>query len=112
MGACDTCRGFGRTIGIDMDLVIPDHSLPLAEGAVKAFGNPDNDRMEFADLMDFCRRQKIPTNIPFKKLKAAHKKAIVKGTSSYYGIEGFFRWLESRSYKNDCAGISIPLSQL
>ena len=99
MGACDTCRGFGRTIGIDMDLVIPDHSLSLAEGAVKAFGNPENKRMEFADLMDFCRRQKIPTNIPFKKLKAAHKKAIVKGTSSYYGIEGFFRWLESRSYK-------------
>ena len=99
MGACDTCRGFGRTIGIDMDLVIPDHSLSLADGAVKAFGNPENDRMEFADLMDFCRRQKIPTNIPFKKLKAVHKKAIVKGTSSYYGIEGFFRWLESRSYK-------------
>jgi excinuclease ABC subunit A len=38
VGACDTCRGFGRTIGIDMDLVIPDHSLSLAEGAVKAFG--------------------------------------------------------------------------
>ncbi|MGD9324231.1 MAG: excinuclease ABC subunit UvrA [Desulfobacterales bacterium] len=99
MGACDTCRGFGRTIGIDMDLVIPDHSLSLAEGAVKAFGNPDNDRMEFADLMDFCRRQKIPTNIPFNKLKGDHKKAIIKGTPNYYGIEGFFRWLESRSYK-------------
>ena len=99
MGACDTCRGFGRTIGIDMDLVIPDHFISLADGAIKAFGNPDNDRMEFADLMDFCRRQKIPTNIPFKKLKAAHKKAIIKGASSYYGIEGFFRWLESRSYK-------------
>ena len=99
MGACDTCRGFGRTIGIDMDLVIPDHSLSLAEGAIRAFGNPDNDRMEFTDLMDFCRRQKVPTNIPFEKLKAAHKKAIIKGTATYYGIEGFFRWLESRSYK-------------
>ncbi len=99
MGACDTCRGFGRTIGIDMDLVIPDHSLSLAAGAVKAFGNPDNSRMEFTDLMDFCRLQKIPTDIPFKQLKAAHKKAIIKGTSAYYGIEGLFRWLESRTYK-------------
>ena len=99
MGACDTCRGFGRTIGIDMDLVIPDHSLSLAEGAVKAFGNPDSDRMEFTDLMDFCRRQKIPTNIPFGKLKAAHKNAVIKGTSTYYGIEGLFRWLETRTYK-------------
>ena len=56
-----------------MDLVIPDHSLPLAEGAVKAFGNPDSNRMEFADLMDFCRRQKVPTNIPFEKLKPSKK---------------------------------------
>jgi excinuclease ABC subunit A len=99
MGACDTCRGFGRTIGIDLDLVIPDPSLSLAEGAVKAFGNPESDRMEFKDLVDFCRAQKIPLDIPFKRLKAAHRNAIVKGTSAYYGIEGLFRWLESRTYK-------------
>jgi len=99
MGACDTCRGFGRTIGIDMDLVIPDHSLSLAQGAIKPFGTADNGRMEFEDLMDFCRRQKIPTTIPYRKLKAAHQKAIVKGTSDYYGVEGLFRWLESKTYK-------------
>ena len=99
MGACDTCRGFGRTIGIDMDLVIPDHSLSLKDGAIKPFGLADNGRMEYGDLMDFCRRQKIPTGIPFARLKAAHKKNIIEGTSTYYGIEGLFRWLESRTYK-------------
>jgi excinuclease ABC subunit A len=99
IGACGTCRGFGRTIGIDMDLVIPDHSRSLEDGAIKPFGNPENHRMEFEDLMDFCRRQKIPTNIPFRNLKATQKKAIIKGTSTYYGIEGLFRWLESRTYK-------------
>jgi len=99
MGACDSCRGFGRTIGIDLDLVIPDHSLSLGEGAIKPFGTPENDRMEYRDLMDFCRRQKIPTEMPYRRLKAAHKKAIIKGTSTYYGIEGLFRWLESRTYK-------------
>jgi len=99
VGACDTCRGFGRTIGIDMDLVIPDHSLSLQDGAVKPFGTADNGRMEYGELMDFCRRRKIPTDIPFARLKAAHKKAIIKGTSSFYGIEGLFRWLESRTYK-------------
>jgi len=99
MGACDTCRGFGRTIGIDMDLVIPDHSLSLKEGAIKPFGTSDNGRMEYKDLMDFCRRKKIPIKVPFANLKAAHKKAIIKGTSTYYGIEGLFRWLESRTYK-------------
>jgi excinuclease ABC subunit A len=99
MGACDTCRGFGRTIGIDMDLVIPDHSLSLKDGAIKPFGTSDNGRVEYGDLMDFCRRQKITTDIPFSRLKAAHKKAIIEGTSTYYGIEGLFRWLESRTYK-------------
>jgi excinuclease ABC subunit A len=99
MGACDACRGFGRTIGIDLDLVIPDHSRSLQDGAIKPFGTADNDRMGYGDLMDFCRRQKIPTDLPFAKLKAAHKKAIIQGTSTYYGIEGLFRWLESRTYK-------------
>ncbi len=99
VGACDTCRGFGRTIGIDMDLVIPDHSLSLEQGAIKPFGAKENGRMEFGDLMDFCRKQKIPTTIPFGKLKAADKKAIVEGTPDYYGIKGLFRWLESRTYK-------------
>jgi excinuclease ABC subunit A len=98
-GACDTCRGFGRTIGIDMDLVIPDPSLSLARGAIKPFGSAENGRMEFGDLMDFCRLRKIPTTIPWRKLKAAHKKAIIKGTSTYYGVEGLFRWLETRTYK-------------
>ncbi len=99
MGACDACRGFGRTIGIDMDLVIPDHSLSLAQGAIKPFGTSDNGRMEFDDLMDYCRRSKIPTTIPFRKLKSSHKKAIIEGNSDYYGVEGLFRWLESKTYK-------------
>jgi excinuclease ABC subunit A len=99
IGACATCRGFGRTIGMDMDLIIPDRTRSLEDGAVKPFGNPEDGRMEFADLMDFCRHAKIPTNIPFQKLTAAHQKAIVEGTSRYYGIQGFFRWLETRTYK-------------
>ncbi|MGD8761517.1 MAG: excinuclease ABC subunit UvrA, partial [Desulfobacteraceae bacterium] len=99
IGACDTCRGFGRTIGIDLDLIIPDPSRSLRDGAIKPFGGMQEGRMEFEDLMDFCRRRKIPITIPFRQLKAAHKKAIIEGTSSYYGIEGFFRWLETKTYK-------------
>lgn len=99
LGACDTCRGFGRTIGIDLDLIIPDTSRSLQDGAIKPFGDPQDGRMEFDDLMNFCRRHRIPTRIPFKRLKAAHKKAIVEGTATYYGIHGFFRWLETKTYK-------------
>jgi excinuclease ABC subunit A len=99
LGACETCRGFGRTIGIDLDLIIPDPARTLKDGAVKPFGSWEDGRMEFEDLMRFCRRSKIPTQVPFRRLKAAHKKAIIEGTSSYYGIDGFFRWLETKTYK-------------
>ena len=99
LGACDTCRGFGRTIGIDLDLIIPDPSRSLADGAIKPFGSREDGRMEFDDLMDFCRRRKISTRVPFQRLKTADRKAIIEGTESYYGVRGFFRWLESRTYK-------------
>ncbi len=99
IGACDVCRGFGRTIGIDLGLIIPDRSLPLADGAIKPFGGRQEGRMEFDDLAEFCRKQKIPLNQPFQDLTAAQQQAIIAGTSSYYGIEGYFRWLENRTYK-------------
>jgi excinuclease ABC subunit A len=99
LGACETCRGFGRTIGIDLDLIIPDASRTLEEGAIKPFGSTKDGRMEFDDLMDFCRRRRISTCIPFQRLKTTHQKAIIEGTSTYYGIQGFFRWLETKTYK-------------
>jgi excinuclease ABC subunit A len=99
IGACDVCRGFGRTIGIDLDLIIPDRGLSLAEGAVKPFGRRQDGRAEFDDLAEFCRKQKIPLDRPFRDLTAAQQQAIIAGTPSYYGIEGYFRWLENRTYK-------------
>jgi excinuclease ABC subunit A len=99
LGACDACRGFGRIIGIDLDLIIPDRSRSLADGAIKPFGRMADGRMEFQDLAQFCRRQKIPLDKPFQDLAPAQQQAIIAGTSSYYGIEGYFRWLENRTYK-------------
>nr|MCU0539798.1 excinuclease ABC subunit UvrA [Desulfobacterales bacterium] len=99
IGACDTCRGFGRTIGIDLDLIIPDRSRTLAEGAIKPFGGAREGRVEYADLAGFCRTRKIPLNRPFRELTEEEQQAIIRGTSSYYGIDGYFRWLENRTYK-------------
>ena len=99
VGACETCRGFGRTIGIDMDLVIPDTGRSLAEGAIKPFGGMAEARVEYEDLEVFCRRRRIPMTIPFKKLKPKDQKAILQGNKDYYGIDGYFRWLEGRTYK-------------
>jgi excinuclease ABC subunit A len=99
LGACETCRGFGRTIDIDLDLIIPDPSLSIEAGAIKPWGGREDDRMEFDDLKAFCRRKKIPTKVPFRRLKKSQQRAIIEGTSDYYGIRGFFNWLETKTYK-------------
>jgi excinuclease ABC subunit A len=99
IGACETCRGFGRTIGIDQNLVIPDPDLTLNQGAIKPWGSRENYRPEFSDLKSFCRRAKIPMNRPFRRLSRIQQKAIIEGTSNYYGVAGFFEWLESKTYK-------------
>ena len=99
VGACENCRGFGRTIDMDLDLIMPDPTLSLEEGAIKPWGDWQDHRMEFDDMMAFCRRKKIPTDIPFQHLTKAQQGSLIEGAPSYYGVRGFFRWLESRTYK-------------
>ena len=99
IGACSTCRGFGRTIEIDMDLVIPDVGRSLSEGAIKPFGGEKDDRHEYRDLLRFCRKAKIPMDIPFRRLRKTQKRALIEGTPDYYGVQGFFDWLETKTYK-------------
>jgi excinuclease ABC subunit A len=96
LGACETCRGFGRIIDVDLDLVIPDKSLSLEEGAIKPWST---ERMEYYDLMNFCAAVGIPTGIPFNKLSSAQQEGVIEETDEFYGVRGFFRWLESKTYK-------------
>jgi excinuclease ABC subunit A len=96
LGACETCRGFGRIIDVDLDLVIPDKSLSLEGGAIKPWGTA---RMEYHDLMDFCYREDIPTDAPFRNLTPVQQEAVIEESDEFYGIRGFFRWLETKTYK-------------
>jgi excinuclease ABC subunit A len=96
LGACPECRGFGRTIGVDLDLVIPDRKLSLSQGAIKPWGT---DRTEYEDLMAFCGKAGIPVDVPFEELDEAARQKIINGTGKYYGIMGFFEWLETRTYR-------------
>jgi len=97
IGACQTCRGFGRVIDVDLDLVVPDKNKSIRQGAVKPWAGIA--RQEFADLRAFCRRRKIPLDRPFGKLKQAQQQAIFDGDEKFYGVRGFFRWLETKRYK-------------
>ena len=99
LGACETCRGFGRVIDIDPDLIVPDPARSLDQGAIKPWGGKAEGRVEYRELTDFCRRSHIPLNKPFADLKPDEQAAIMDGTEDYYGVRGFFRWLETKTYK-------------
>lgn len=103
MGACEDCRGFGRVMGIDYNLVVPDESLSLADGAVKPWQTKTNAICQ-RDLMRFAAKRKVPTDVPWKKLSKKHQRWVLIGEGEWdgdhwYGVQRFFDWLESRSYK-------------
>jgi excinuclease ABC subunit A len=109
IGACETCRGFGRVIGVDFGLVIPDESKTLAEGAVKPWqtesyqgvpGRPREDGKKYGVAMD----------IPVRDLPPEHRQWLFEGDPKWknwdsswprywYGVRHFFDWLETKAYK-------------
>lgn len=96
LGACPECRGFGRIIGVDPDLVVPDRRLSIRRGAIKPW---TPDRSEYEDLLEFCRAEEIPTEVPFEDLSAEMQRKIMQGTKTFYGVRGFFNWLERKTYR-------------
>ena len=103
IGACDTCRGFGRTIGIDYGFVIPDVSKTLAGGAIKPWQTESYSECQ-NELMSFARARSIPTDVPWEDLDDSQKAWVIEGEGEWddgvwYGVKRFFAWLESRSYK-------------
>jgi excinuclease ABC subunit A len=97
-GACPTCQGFGNTIGLDLDLVIPNPGLALNEGAIEPWTKPQHEWAQ-DELRQFCKSEKIPMNVPFTQLSPAEQRAIVDGKKDWGGVRGFFDWLETKKYK-------------
>ncbi len=98
IGACATCQGFGRVIRIDMRKVIPDPRRTLAGGAIKPW-TTEAYREEARDLARFCRSKRIPMDVPFASLTERQRGAIIEGSGDWYGVRGFFKWLETRTYR-------------
>src|SRR5258705_8876787 len=96
LGACETCRGFGRVIDIDLDLVIPDPGKSLSDGAIKPWLNRTRRTRR---LLDFCERKKVPTKKPWGELTDKQKTLVIDGAGEYKGIRGWFRRLERKSYR-------------
>ncbi|HEX6624685.1 MAG TPA: excinuclease ABC subunit UvrA [Pyrinomonadaceae bacterium] len=97
-GACPTCQGFGNTIGLDLDLVIPNPSLSLAEGAIEPWTKPQHEWAR-TELRRFARQENIPLDVPFAELTRQQQRAVVEGKGKWEGVRGFFEWLETKKYK-------------
>lgn len=98
IGACSTCRGFGRTIGVDIDKVIPDRSLSLAKGAIKAWQGK-RAVWERRELKTQCKRARIPFTKPVSQFTESQFAWLMDGDDSWSGIKGWFSWLEGRAYR-------------
>ncbi|HEY6070017.1 MAG TPA: hypothetical protein VIU85_01495, partial [Chthoniobacterales bacterium] len=111
LGACPECRGFGRTIAIDLNKAIPNRSLSIKQGVVRVFRGAEFGESQ-KDLLRACAREDIDINVPFEELPKPDQDFVIDGEKRsgeyteedyeyerWYGVRGFFRWLESKTYK-------------
>ena len=100
LGACPDCEGFGNLVGIDMELVVPDASKSLKEGAIAPWNTPAYEH-ELTELLDLAKDYEIPVDVPFRDLEQRHLDLINEGVPErdFGGLNGFFAWLEKRKYK-------------
>ena len=100
LGACPECEGFGNVVRVDMERVVPNHSLTLREGAIAPWNTPAYAH-ELEELIALSGDYGIPLDVPYSELSELHRKQIREGVSErdFGGLDGFFRWLERRKYK-------------
>lgn len=107
VGACPQCHGFGRIMGFDMTLVVPDETLSLEQGCVKPWQGQGVSRECQTDMMRLAKRHGIRTNVPFKDLSEKERRWVIDGEpgwygdwkKGWYGIAHYFTFLESKAYK-------------
>ena len=105
-GACETCRGFGRVIGVDLGLVIPDERKTLRGGAIKPMQTPAWKECQ-DDLMRYAAKAGIPRDTAWSALTQPQRDWVINGSpdwngkwqTHWYGVKRFFEYLESKAYK-------------
>lgn len=92
-GACPTCEGFGKVMGISEDLVIPDKTLSVYQNCVRCW-NGDKMSEWKKQFIHLAPRYNFPVHVPYKDLTDAQKDFLWHGNSLWEGIDGFFKWLD------------------
>jgi excinuclease ABC subunit A len=103
LGACETCKGFGRIIQVDWNKVIPDPTKTIAKGAIKAWMGKSSE-WERGALAKFAVKKKVPLDVPWEKLTQAQQELVLAGEGTWEGgkfpgVRAWFKWLETRTYK-------------
>ncbi|MGZ3405372.1 MAG: AAA family ATPase, partial [Polyangia bacterium] len=108
LGACESCQGFGRVIGIDLDKVVPDGRKTLREGAIALFQTKSNLECQ-EDLEKLSKKHKVRMDVPWSELSARERGWVLDGDPGYkaggwrrgqwYGVRGLWKYLESKKYK-------------
>ncbi|MFZ0705107.1 MAG: excinuclease ABC subunit UvrA [Candidatus Korobacteraceae bacterium] len=97
-GACPKCQGFGNTIDFDLNLVIPNKSLTLGEGAVEPWTKPKYKPLA-TEMRRYARAAGIPLDVPYADLTPEQQSWVIQGDDKFWGVRGFFEHLERKKYK-------------
>ncbi len=117
LGACQHCRGFGRIIGIDLEKAVPNHNLSIRQGAIKPFQGERGEECQ-RDLLRACKETGLDPKTPWNQLSEEQQRWVKYGErrqssplssteqsetlwqeGRWYGVQGFFDWLETKAYK-------------
>ena len=98
LGACPTCEGFGRVIGIDPERVVPDRRKSLLERPIAPWNTPAYEEL-YDGLLRAARRRKVPLDLAWRDLAPEDRDWIWRGEGRFTNLEAFFRWLEGRTYR-------------
>jgi len=97
-GACPTCEGFGKILGVSEDLVVPDKSLSVYQDAVACWrGEKMGEWKKY--LVRIASKNKFPIHTPYCDLTREELDFLWHGSGSWEGIDGFFRWIDENQYK-------------
>jgi excinuclease ABC subunit A len=97
-GACPKCQGFGRSVGIDLDLVVPNKDKTIREGAIQPWTFP-RWRENLYDLMRIATESDIRVDVPFRELTEKELQIVLDGFKSFDGLNEFFKYIERKAYK-------------
>jgi len=98
LGACEGCKGFGNTLEVDEDLVVPDARLSLVRGAIDPFTKPSLKHWQ-KKLLEFAKTERIDADLPYKDLSSEDRAKIFNGHKKFIGVKGVFKLLNEEKYK-------------